>query len=297
MPRGKMAKTLALIDACYAILQEIQPATVRAVCYQLFIRSLITSMDKLSTNRMSRQLVYAREQDIVPWEWVVEEDGGVERPGTWATPETFIPVVLQGYRKDRWAHQSRRVEVWSEKGTIRGTLAPVLAKYGVIFRKMGGYSSATKLHDAAVESLDTSDATAQPLVILYCGDYDPSGMHMSAVDIPARLARYGGQTTLTRVALAREECHPLYSTLPSFPVADKKADPRYKWFVAWYGHVCWEVDALSPVALRDRVAAAIEQYLDWDAWLRCDAVEAAEQRSLAQVLGNWPRVIAMQASK
>jgi len=40
MGRGKSAKSLALIDACYEILQEIQPATVRAVCYQLFIRTL-----------------------------------------------------------------------------------------------------------------------------------------------------------------------------------------------------------------------------------------------------------------
>ena len=65
MPRGKTAKSLALIDACADILQEMQPATVRAVCYQLFIRHLLPSMAKTYTNRVSTQLVYAREQEII----------------------------------------------------------------------------------------------------------------------------------------------------------------------------------------------------------------------------------------
>ena len=59
MPRGKTQRSLDLIDAAYAILEEIQPATVRAVCYQLFIRQLIPSMAKTCTNRVSAQLVYA----------------------------------------------------------------------------------------------------------------------------------------------------------------------------------------------------------------------------------------------
>ena len=49
MPRGKTQRSLDLIDACYAILQEIHPATVRAVCYQLFIRRLLPSMAKTCT--------------------------------------------------------------------------------------------------------------------------------------------------------------------------------------------------------------------------------------------------------
>ena len=52
MPRSKTAKSLALIDACAGILEEIQPATVRAVCYQLFIRYLIDSMEVRHTKRV-----------------------------------------------------------------------------------------------------------------------------------------------------------------------------------------------------------------------------------------------------
>jgi hypothetical protein len=68
------------------------------------------------------------------------------------------------------------------------------------------------------------------------------------------------------------------------------------WFVPHYGDTCWELDAMNPNDLRETIKAAIEASLDWDAWLRCDAVEAAEQRALRQVLGPWRAVIAGQAS-
>ena len=43
------------------------------------------------------------------------------------------------------------------------------------------------------------------LIVLYAGDYDPSGLYMSEHDLPDRLARYGGNhVTLKRIALKRE---------------------------------------------------------------------------------------------
>ena len=68
MPRGKTQAVIALIDTCAEILEQIQPASVRAVCYQLFVRELIKSMAKVCTNRISRHLVYAREEGIIPWD-------------------------------------------------------------------------------------------------------------------------------------------------------------------------------------------------------------------------------------
>ena len=59
--------------------------------------------------------------------------------------------------------QPRRVEVWSEKGTVRGTVAPVLNEYGVTFRVMHGYGSATSIHGIAQETLDST----KPITVLY----------------------------------------------------------------------------------------------------------------------------------
>src|SRR5262249_5526800 len=152
MPRGKTQRSHDLIAACYDILAEIHPATVRAVCYQLFVCKLLPSMAKTCTNRVSTQLVYAREAGSIPWTWIVDETREAERPGTWANPETFILVVMRAYRRDRWQMQMDRVEVWAEKGTVRGTLTPVLQRYGVTFRVMHGHASATALHEATEES-------------------------------------------------------------------------------------------------------------------------------------------------
>jgi hypothetical protein len=91
------------------------------------------------------------------------------------------------------------LEVWSEKGTVRGTLAPVLDKYGVTFRVMHGFSSATIVNQVADETRDSEN----PLLVLYVGDWDPSGMHISEVDLPKRLAEYGGSINIKRVAAER----------------------------------------------------------------------------------------------
>jgi hypothetical protein len=53
--------------------------------------------------------------------------------------------VARSYRRDFWQQQPERVEVWSEKGTIRGVLQPVLDEYGVGFRVMHGFGSATTI--------------------------------------------------------------------------------------------------------------------------------------------------------
>src|SRR5439155_5615795 len=151
-PRGKTQRSLALIEASVDILREIQPATVRAVCYRLFTLGLIESMAKTCTNRVSTQLVYAREHGLIPWTRIVDETREAERAPTSEDPDDYARTVQRAYRRDRWALQPRRVEVWSEKGTVRGTLAPILEAYGVTFRVMHGYGSATALYGAAGET-------------------------------------------------------------------------------------------------------------------------------------------------
>jgi hypothetical protein len=289
--RGKAAKSMRLIEAAHAILEEIQPATVRAVCYRLFVAQMIEDMSKDSTNAVSRQLVWAREQDIIPWEWIVDETREAERIASWNNPEEIVRAAVSQYRKDYWSMQDNRVEVWSEKGTLRGTLAPVLDTYGVTFRVMHGYGSATAIRSAAQESF-ISD---KPLTVFYCGDWDPSGLHISDVDLPERIARYGGSITLRRIALDADDTAP-GTRLPSFEAKTKAKDPRYSWFVPRYGKRCWEVDALSPVVLRQRMEDAITNMLDMDVWEHAVSIEKVERASMEEILSTWPG-ISRQAEK
>lgn len=283
--RGKSRRSLELIEAAIAILKEIQPATVRAICYCLFVNGIIGSMERKNTSRVSVQLTWAREQGLIPWGAIVDETREAECVPAWDDPDAFAQSVSRQYRKDNWSQQDVLVEVWSEKGTMRGTLSPVLRKYGVTFRVMHGFTSATAAYDVAQMIKDDH----RNVIVLYAGDWDPSGLFMSEEDLPRRLAAYGAEPAeFRRIALTREDVRD--RGLPSFAARDKRKDPRYRWFADCYGTRCWELDALSPVVLRDRLEAAIRAEIDWDAWRRCELAEQAETASLRQVLTAWSEV-------
>jgi hypothetical protein len=278
--RGMAQRSLDLIEAMYAKAEAAQPITGRGVGYKLFTANppLIPSMATPEMQRVYRLLKVAREQGYIPWEWIVEETRALERTSTWADPEEYARCVARSYRRDFWAQQPARVEVWSEKGTVRGVLAPVLDEYAVGFRVMHGFSSATSVHDVA------EDDDGRDLIALYVGDYDPSGLFMSEQDLPSRLAEYDGHhVEVRRIALTRTQV----SDLPSFPVTDKRKDPRYGWFRANYGDRCWELDAMDPNDLRDCVEQAILELIEPVAWQRCEVVNRAEQQSLRTILEKW----------
>jgi len=279
--RGKSAQNLELIDAARAILAEIQPASVRAVCYRLFTAGLIPDMSKNSTNRVGSQLTWAREQGAIPWSWISDDTRHIARPNTWDSPGDLLDAAARQYRRDWWSQQFGRVLLCSEKSTVSGTVRPVTETYGVGFLSLHGYSSATLVNVLA----DLSVEDARPLILLYIGDWDPSGLDMSERDLPNRLDRYGGLAQVERIALTAEDVAD--PTLPSFAAESKSQDARYAWFSATYGRRCWELDALSPVVLRERVEQRIRSLIDWAAWKRCQRVEAAERTSLLEIVGAW----------
>jgi len=277
--RGMAQKSLDLINAMAAIAEDAQPITGRGVGYKLFTAGLIPSMARSEMQRVYRLLKQAREEDIIPWDWIVDEAREFEQVASWDDPEEFAQSISRQYRLDFWKQQPERCEVWSEKGTLRGVLAPVLDEYGVGFRVMHGFSSATVVHDIA------DDYDDRPLTALYVGDWDPSGLYMSECDLPDRLDKYGGYHVETkRIALTQEQL----AALPSFPASDKRKDPRYKWFIENFGNRCWEIDALDPNMLRDRVEEEINLCItDLDAWERCETSDQAQRESLQHVLMRW----------
>jgi hypothetical protein len=276
--RGMAQRSLDLIQAMYEAAKATQPITGRGIGYKLFVADLISSMARSEMQRVYRLLREAREQNIIPWEWIVDETRGIERVSTWADPAEYARCVAQTYRRDFWGQQPVRVEVWSEKGTVRGVLRQVLDRYAVGFNPVHGFNSATCTYNSA------QDDTGQPLIVLYVGDYDPSGLYMSQVDLPRRLAKYGGNhITFQRIALKLKHL----DDLPSFPATDKRADTRYSWFVDNHGDRCWELDAMDPNDLRDCVEKAIVELIEPVAWKRCEIVNQAEQESLKTIIEKW----------
>jgi hypothetical protein len=271
-------KSIDMIEAMCRIAADAQPITGRGIGYKLFAVGLIPSMERSEMQRVYRLLKEARERGMIPWDWIVDETRELEGVSSWSDPKAYARAVIKSYRRDYWNQQPVRVEVWSEKGTVRGVLRPVLDEFALGFRVMHGFSSATSISEVARGRDD------RPLIVLYVGDWDPSGLCMSENDLPKRLAKCGGNhVILERIALIRDHL----VGLPSFPASDKEDDPRYDWFVENYGARCWELDALDPNDLRACVEREIIERIESTAWERCKMVEAAEQESLVSIMTQW----------
>jgi hypothetical protein len=271
-------RSLDLIEAMHVAAEAAHPITGRGIGYKLFTAGLIRSMARSEMQRVYRLLKEARERGHIPWEWIVDETRAIERTATWDDPAQYARCVARSYRRDFWNQQPVRCEVWSEKGTVRGVLQPVLDHYAVGFRVMHGFSGATTIYDVS------QDDDGRKLVVLYVGDFDPSGLFMPEEDLPNRLAEYGGHhVELRRIALTRHHV----AGLASFSATDKRKDPRYRWFRANFGDRCWELDAMDPNDLRDCVEEHIKALIEPVAWQRCEIVNRAEQESLKTIIEKW----------
>jgi hypothetical protein len=285
--RGKAAATLLLEQAILGIVEERAPITVRGVCYALFTRGLIPNMSTNSTGKVSRVMTDMRESGTLDWTEIVDGSRAVERPNVWDSPEQRIQVAIRGYRRDHWQDQPAVVEVWSEKSTVHGVLEPVLDELGCTFRVMKGFGSFTAVRQAAEDSL-RHELRDRKGIALYIGDWDPSGLYMSEVDLPGRLRRYGSAWEFRRIALTRDDL----DDLPHFDTDSKKGDVRLRWYL---GNTTadprksWELDAMDPNTLRTRVHEAIWSHMDYDKWMHALRVEQAEIQSMEQFLTEWGR--------
>jgi hypothetical protein len=276
--RGRAKASLDLIEAMHSAAEAAQPITGRGIGYKLFAAGLIPSMARSEMAKVYRLLKEAREEGIIPWEWIVDETRELESVSSWKDPQSFMRSAARSYRRDAWRDQPFSVEVWSEKGTVRGVLGPVLDEYGVGFRVLHGFNSATGVHDVA------QDGAGRILIALYVGDFDPSGMYMSRRDLPDRLAKYGGDhIIIKRIALLRSDL----DDLSTFEASDKESDTRHDWFVKNYGDTCAELDAMDPNDLRDRVEESILDQIEPEAWERAAKVNRAEQESLRDFFKGW----------
>jgi len=274
--RGRSKATMDLLEACKAIIDATAPITVRGVCYRLFVAKRIDSMATKNTQKISRLLTWAREEDEIDWDDIVDESRSMDEWAQYKDLEAFGEHIATLYSRDFWAHQKFALIVISEKATVAGILRPVLQEYGIPFFAVHGFNSATKVHDLA----DAIKRDERITVLLYIGDWDCSGMYMSEEDLPKRLKEYGASGfVFTRLAISRDDT----ATLPSFPAEDKKKDPRYRWFVSRYGARCWELDAMNPNDLRARVETAVKKLFNPEDWKRHKEIEKAQRETTKKI--------------
>jgi hypothetical protein len=262
-------KTLSIIDQAKLIMSDFRPfaMTVRQIFYQLVARQIVeNTRDRYQA--VSSALVKARKEGLIPWEWIEDRMRQPRHVAMWNGLPDFLDVVRRSYRREVWTTQPQRIEVWLEKDALSGIFEDALNPYGVTLNVARGWDGWSSIK-AASDRLDDGDE------ILYYGDFDPSGEDMPR-SLRDRLAELGSMPTVTVIAL--EYADIARYTLPSN--FTKNTDTRRGAFVAKYGDVAVELDALPPDVLQARLVSEVEARMDLKA---LEQVRAAEQKDLRRL--------------
>jgi hypothetical protein len=210
-------------------------------------------------------------------EWIVDEGRQGHTPSVWENASGYIETVKHSYRRDNWQNQPSYCEVWSEKGTVRGSILPVTDELGVTVRVCHGYGS-TGMEGEIGELFATIE---KPITVFYLGDHDPSG-HDIERDIHARVQRSAGKDfEMVRLAIHASDIKAF--KLP--PQKIKATDSRARGFQRQFGKkaATVELDALPVSELRRRIRSAIEDLIEPTAWARQVRVQQMELECIAEV--------------
>ncbi|MBT9167460.1 MAG: hypothetical protein DDT19_00798 [Syntrophomonadaceae bacterium] len=121
--------------------------------------------------RFSNALVKARQEGLIPWAWLEDRVRQPRVVRMWRDLPDFLDTVRQAYRKDIWPSQPQYVEVWLEKDALSGLFADITEEYGDTLVVGRGYNSWSAYQEVVLRFRRQN----KPVVILYFGDFDPSG--------------------------------------------------------------------------------------------------------------------------
>lgn len=158
--------------------------------------------------------------------------------------------------KNIWENQPVYPEVFIEKKALQGVFEKPCSELGVALCPCKGYPSLTYLNLAAGRFYEAEQRRDQKPVILYFGDYDPSGEDIPR-SIGGTLSRMGVDVEVNRIALMEDQV--IEWGLP--PAPTKIKDSRS---ATWSGIGQVELDAVEPKKLQKMVTEAIRSQLDKD---------------------------------
>lgn len=296
--RGLAESTIVLALYAYKLLAELHPMTLRQLHYAIFSKaeidyqndkasyrklSNVTSMSRrLHRRRQLEQLsgddylllikLVGRDGNTIPHEWIVDETRQPYMVSVFENAAEYVEAVKRSYRRDNWQTQENYCEVWSEKGTVLGSIRPVADELGITVRVAHGFASTGM--EGQVGKLFEKVGKSKQITVYYIGDHDPSG-HVIERDIHRRAEiACGREFQMERLAIHASDIKAF--RLP--PQRIKESDSRSRGFKQRFGAnaATVELDALPVDELRRRVKRAVSGLIDWDLWNQQLSTEKAE---------------------
>lgn len=183
------------------------------------------------------------------------------------------------YFKNRWENQYYYPEILIEKKALQGVFEPVCRRNDIALGACKGYPSLTFLNQATSRFIE-AEAHGKKPIILYFGDYDPSGEDIPR-SIRENIERLGcAGIEVRRIALMKEQV--LEWNLPPAPI--KKGDSRS---AKWDGLGQVELDAVEPTQLQRLCQDAIDEIFDVDMFDELHGIEAMERTDYIEHLKEY----------
>lgn len=276
---GTTMKNLPLACVSIEYLAAHKPDTVRGNMYLVVTAGWLPDTGDTSYNRIQRLLNRLRENGTIPFNWIVDTVRSTIQPSSWDGLPDFTDTVRGAYRKDYWASLPEHVEIIVEKDTIAGKVSAVTEEYDVPLHPIRGYSSTSYAWSIS----ESWEGIEKPITIYYLGDHDPSGRDLER-NIQQKLSRYGDRS-FRWVRLGVNLDH--FSEFNIKPLAPKKNDKRYKWFVKQWGKKCAEAEAIPANAMREMIRKAIESHIPEGQWENLQEVEQDEREEWENVMESF----------
>jgi hypothetical protein len=238
---------------------------------QLFYRLVSKGSLRNTVNdygQLSSRTAEARRQGTFPS--LLDRTSEIVRHRFWESPRELLEQARRQYRRDRTEGQEHQVWVVIEKAGLLEQLRTWFGdERGLPMAALSGYASQTDVDDIH----DAVDSDGRPAVLLYGGDFDPSGEDIFR-DFTERTDCWDDEI---RVVLTAEQVERYQ--LPEYP--GKRSDARAGRFVARHGRLVQvEMDALDPNDLRDLFTTALDSYFDQSAFVSVMERERVERDSM-----------------
>ncbi len=243
--------------------------TLRQLFYRLVSDGTLRNT-QADYGQLSKRTAGARRAGRFPA--LVDRTREIHRSTTFDGPGDALAVLARAYRRDRTEGQPFNVILGIEKDGLTTLLQTWFGAYGVPIVVPRGYSSQTYVDDVA----ELINADGRPAVLLYGGDFDPSGEDIQRDFV----GRVGVFSEVLRVALSPDQVEQY--RLP--PALGKATDSRAAAFTARHGRLVQvEIDALPPDVLRDLYAAGLAPLFDTSTWRAVVDREASERAALERL--------------
>jgi hypothetical protein len=252
--------------------EDALPTSARFLYYELVQRGILKKHDEVPARTDGKKgrrpdqdlhdaLMWLREKEVVPWDWITDETRSLEDHTGWASINAWATTSVRYIRLDPW--QGRAPMILTESRSLAGALRKLAIQYATKLAatkgQVGGF-----LRTVVAPQLKSGDT------VLYCGDWDWQGGQIEANTRRVLERLVGGELDWTRIALTEEQV----DRYDLRRLQIMKRDKRYK-----PGTPGWRFPAVETEALQQQVIVQIVR----------DALDAELPEPLEDVLEREAR--------